>query len=59
MAFHEPDSIAVSNTRSMFSNTATFAMILELPRQVANQEEFTANTNAVLDMQATGFGVVY
>ena len=57
MAFHQPDTIAVSRT-FMFPNTATCAMILELPRQVTNQEEFTANMNAVLDMQENGFGVV-
>ena len=50
MAFYQPDTIAVCST-SMFPNTATCAMILELPRRVAKQEEFTANMNAVLDMQ--------
>ncbi|XP_062522350.1 G2/M phase-specific E3 ubiquitin-protein ligase-like [Corticium candelabrum] len=58
MGFHEPSTITVSSTRSVFPNAATCAMILELPRQVDNQDEFTANMNAVLDMQATGFGVV-
>ncbi len=58
MGFHKPSTITVSSTRSVFPNAATCAMILELPRQFDNQDEFTATMNAVLDMQATGFGVV-
>ena len=57
MAFHQSDTVAVYST-SMFPNTATCAMILELPRQVDNQEEFTTNMNAVLNMQKNGFVVV-
>ncbi|XP_062512388.1 uncharacterized protein LOC134188205 isoform X1 [Corticium candelabrum] len=58
MGFHSPEKIEISTTRSVYPNASTCSMILELPGQCVSEVQLRNNLDTVLDMQATGFGVV-
>ena len=58
MGFYNPSKITVLQNSSVFPNSNTCPMELELPGGVTSFEQFKKNMDSVINFQEEGFGIV-